>query len=141
MDRIAAEARDVETVLARPDKQILEDRHALKSLKYSIIVIAEAMAGTLQHILAKRHNKVIEGYMDAFRKSREQHVLSDGLVSRLQPFLGFRNMLVHQYWRVSDEKFLTNLRNGLKDFRHFVEEIETVLSEPDAADPDSSQGP
>lgn len=76
MDRIAAEARDIETILARPDKQVLEDRHTVKSLKYSIIVIAEAMARTLQHILAKRHNTVIEGYMDAFSKSREQHVLS-----------------------------------------------------------------
>lgn len=46
-------------------------------------------------------------------------------------------MLVQQCLRVSNEKFLTNLRNGLDDFRHFVEEIDAVLSEPDTKNPDS----
>ena len=39
-------------------------------------------------------NAVVDGYMDVFRKSKEHHVFSDELISRLQPFLSFRNMLV-----------------------------------------------
>ena len=52
IDEIASETTDLEIVLARPDVDILQDRHILKSLKYSTNVIAEAMASTLQHILA-----------------------------------------------------------------------------------------
>ncbi len=130
VDRIAAETTDLENVLARPDKEILQDLHVLKSLKYSTIIIAEAIASTLQHILAKRHNAVVDGYMDVFRKSREHGVLSDELVSRLQPFLSFRNMLVHQYWRVRDQRFLTNLRDGLGDFHEFVRDMSAIICEP-----------
>ena len=63
IDEIAAETIDLENVLAHPDEVILQDPHILKSLKYSTIVIAEATAGTLQHILAKRHNAVVDDHI------------------------------------------------------------------------------
>jgi uncharacterized protein YutE (UPF0331/DUF86 family) len=63
-------------------------------------VIAVATAGTLQHVLAKKHNIVIDGYMAVFSESKEHQVISIELLTRLQPFFRFRNMLVHQYWRV-----------------------------------------
>jgi uncharacterized protein YutE (UPF0331/DUF86 family) len=129
LDEIASETIDMEALLARPDHEILLDQHIMKSLKYSTIVIAGAIAATLQHILAKRHNAVVEGYMEVFRKTREFRILSDDLVSRLQPFLRFRNMLVHQYWRVNDQKFLANLRDGLRDFHEFGRCIRGLVME------------
>lgn len=132
IDKIIAETIDLEDVLARRDEVILQDPHLLKSLKYSTIVIAEATASALQHILAKRHNAVVDGYMDVFRKSQDHHVLPDELISHLQPFLSFRNMLVHQYWRVRDQEFLANLRDGLADFHDFVRSIRAIIMESSA---------
>lgn len=122
--QIATEAADLEKVLEASDREILSDRVVVKSLKYSVIVIAEAMAGTMQHILAKKHNISIDGYSDAFSKSSRYGVVSEALMGRLRPFLVFRNMLVHQYRRIKDEVFLENLRAGLGDFREFVAEIQ-----------------
>ncbi len=131
LDEIVSETTDLKTLLSRDDEEILSNQHLLKSLKYSTIVIAEAIAGTLQHVLAKRHNAVVDGYMEVFRKSREYHVMTEDLISRLQPFLRFRNMLVHQYWRVNNQIFLKNLRDGLKDFNDFVKAFNTLLIESD----------
>ncbi len=127
LDDIASETADMETLLDRPDEEILPDRHLLKSLKYSTIVVAEAIAAALQHILAKNHNVVVDGYMEVFRKAREKQLLSDDLISRLKPFLKFRYMLVHQYWRVKDQTFLTNLRGGVEDFHNFGRDIRALL--------------
>ncbi|MDZ7700092.1 MAG: HepT-like ribonuclease domain-containing protein [Deltaproteobacteria bacterium] len=129
LDEIASETIDIERLLAHPDDEIISDQHLMKSLKYSTIVIAEAIAATLQHVLAKRHNAVVEGYMEVFRKTREFSILPADLVSRLQPFLRFRNMLVHQYWRVNDRTFLANLRDGLADFHEFGLEIRELPAE------------
>lgn len=112
LGEIAAETIDIENILKKTDAEILKDKHLLKSLKYSTIVIAEAIASTLQHLLAKRHNVVVSGYMEVFTKSMACSLLTDKLLERLQPFIVFRNMLVHQYWRVKDEVFLQNMRNG-----------------------------
>ena len=129
LDEIAAETLDVKSILEKTDNEILKDKHILKSLKYSTIVIAEAIASALQHILAKRHNTVVDGYMDVFTKSMAYSLLPEELLERLKPFIVFRNMLVHQYWKVRDEIFLNNMRNGIKDFRDFTINIRNQLND------------
>ena len=132
LDEIAAETIDIEKILGQKGKKkdgLLIDSHILKSFKYSTIVIAEAIASTLQHILAKKYNVVIDGYTAVFSKSKDNNVISSKLLTRLQPFVRFRNMLVHQYWRVDNNVFENNLKNGLNDFRLFVAEIKKIIKE------------
>ena len=132
LDEIAAETIDIEKTIGRKGKKkggLVQDSHIIKSLKYSTIVIAEAIASTLQHILAKKYNVMIDGYMAVFRESRDNKVISTKLLTRLQPFFRFRNMLVHQYWRVDNTVFENNLRDGLNDFRMFVNEIRKIIKE------------
>jgi uncharacterized protein YutE (UPF0331/DUF86 family) len=132
LDQIASETIDLENIISQKNKkedEILQDPHIIKSLKYSTIVIAEAIASALQHILAKKYNIVIDGYMAVFRESKEHNVVSTELLTRLQPFFRFRNMLVHQYWRIDNKVFVENLRNGLNDFRIFVNETRKVINE------------
>lgn len=127
LNEIATETYDLYSILADKDELVLQDPHLLKSIKYSIIVVAEAIGSTLQHILAKKHSVVIRGYAEAFVKAKEYQVVPMDLLDRLQSFARFRNMLVHQYWRVDDHLFLRNLRSGLDDFRTFVRTIKEGL--------------
>jgi len=133
LDEITAETIDIEKTIGQKGKKrvdlVQQDPHVLKSLKYSTIVIAEAIASTLQHILAKKYNIVIDGYMAVFSKSKDNKVISTKLLTRLQPFFRFRNMLVHQYWRVDNKVFESNLQDGLNDFRIFVNEIRKIIEE------------
>jgi uncharacterized protein YutE (UPF0331/DUF86 family) len=128
LQQIVTEVADLENILALPDGQIVSDRAKLKSLKYSVIVIAEAMTGALQHFLAKKRSVAVDGYADALMKSAQHKVVDEELLGRLRPFFVFRNMLVHQYWRVQDETFLDNLRAGLNDFREFARQIRQDLN-------------
>jgi uncharacterized protein YutE (UPF0331/DUF86 family) len=97
LQQIATEVADLEEILAFPDDHLFSDRVKLKSLNYSIIVIAEAMTGALQHILAKKHSAAVDGYADALMKSAQHKVVDEEILRRLRPFFVFRNMLVHQY--------------------------------------------
>ena len=80
LQQIVAEVADLEKALAIPDGQVLSDRAKLKSLKYSVIVIAEAMTGALQHILAKKHSVAVDGYSDALMKSAQHKVVDEALI-------------------------------------------------------------
>jgi uncharacterized protein YutE (UPF0331/DUF86 family) len=128
LQQIVTEVADLEKILVFPDGQIVSDKAKLKSLKYSVIVIAEAMTGALQHILVKKHSVAVDGYSDALTKSVQHKVVDEELLGRLRPFFVFRNMLVHQYWKVQDETFLKNLKAGLSDFREFARQIRRDLN-------------
>jgi len=114
----------IEEILSRNDEHILNDPVKLNALKYSIIVCAEVIGNTLQHILAKRYKTAIDGYQTLIAKSREKGLLSETLFQRLKPFFDFRNMLVHRYWRINNQTFLLNLRQGKHDMKAFRKEIQ-----------------
>ena len=125
---ITEESISIDAILEHTDGEIISSRHLINSLKYSLIVISEAMANTLQHLLAKKHSVAVKGYTDAFAKAEEWEILTNDLSKRLKPFISFRNMLVHQYWMVDDRLFIENVRKGYGDFKHFIAAIQKKIN-------------
>ena len=127
LDEIINESLVIQQVLKKCDDDIIQSPIYLRGLKYSIILISEAIANTLQHILAKKYNISVNGYSQCFTKAQNNNIISNQLFERLKPFSNFRNMLVHQYWQIDDILFLSNLRSGINDFQLFVKEINDKL--------------
>lgn len=122
-------ALELESLLKEyADESILKNSIVLKAIKYSLIEIAEAMANTLQHILAKGMGRPVTGYIDTLVKAKEAGIISETLFSTLKPFFEFRNVLIHRYWTMDDALILRNLRTGHRDFYTFIEEIEKLIS-------------
>lgn len=111
------------------DEQILEDRFRLKALKYCLIEIAEAIADTLQHCLARKKGLTAESYLDLIDKAGQLAILDPELLGRLKFFFKFRNMLVHRYWEIEDRRLVQETREGLKDFELFTETFARELTE------------
>lgn len=109
------------------ENQLKAGSISLKAAKYLLIELAEGIANTLQHILAKEKGLPVSGYLDAMAKGFEQKIISEDLCNRMKPFLEFRNTLVHRYWVVDDGRLIENILQGQNDFSGFVEEIEYWL--------------
>ncbi|MDQ7858638.1 MAG: DUF86 domain-containing protein [Armatimonadota bacterium] len=60
---------------------------------------------------------------DLFERLRAAGVLSEGLTARLRRMKGFRNILVHEYTRVDDQKVFAILQSGPADFGTFTQEV------------------
>lgn len=131
LNQIFSEVDAINSILTQNDKEILESKSLLRSLKYSVVVVAEAIANALQHILAKKYKVSISGYKEVLTRSREKQVISSELLGKLHPFITFRNMLIHQYWLVDDNLFLKNLRSGIEDFKAFIIEINRIVNSLD----------
>ena len=106
----------------------VKDRLLMKSLKYCLIEIAEAMSDILQHILANKKGIAADGYVDVAVKAKQNSLISSDLMDRLLFFFKFRNVLVHRYWQVDDEELLKNTRQGGKDFEMFANRIDRIIS-------------
>lgn len=122
---IKARHREIEDLLLKhSNAEILEEPWVLKGLKYTLIEIAEAMANTLQHILAKDMGEPVVGYVETIIRAGETNILSESLSKKIKPFFDFRNSLIHRYWFISDEKLLSLVRENKNDFIAFIEAIE-----------------
>ena len=125
---IKARHRELEELLLKKsDAEILQEPWIVKGLKYTLIEIAEAMANTLQHILAKDMGEPVTGYVETITRAAETTILPEILSKKIKPFFDFRNSLIHRYWFISDEKLLSLVRDNKNDFIFFIEAIETYL--------------
>ena len=114
----------LEVALGAPDKEILSSPDRLRGIKYSILLITEAIGAVLQHILARKHHLAVTSLAEAMVKAGEKGVINQNLAQSFEALARFRNRLVHRYWTVDDRVFLENLRRGLHEFRDFVSLME-----------------
>lgn len=125
---ILSNAKDIEDILKEHNEaEIVNNKHLLKSLKYSLVEISEALSLSLQHILAKHYGIPVKGYIDTIKRASEVNLVPESLSISLRPFLDFRNALVHRYWTIDDERFLVGCKLGYKAFFAFVEAIEKFM--------------
>ena len=128
LSEIKTRHREIEDLLLKnSDAEILKEPWVLKGLKYSLIEIAEAMANTLQHILAKDMGEPVAGYVETIIRAGETNILPESLSHKIKPFFDFRNSLIHRYWFISDEKLLSLVRENRNDFISFIESIEVYI--------------
>jgi uncharacterized protein YutE (UPF0331/DUF86 family) len=109
------------------ENELTPDSIPLKAAKYILIELAEAMSGTIQHILAKEKGVAVSGYIDTVVKGHDRGIFSQELFQRLKPFFDFRNSLIHRYWNIDDQLLIRNIKEGRHDFDRFIEEIEAFL--------------
>lgn len=120
--------KEIEELLSsHSDEDLLKNKWLIKGLKYSLVEIAEAIANTLTHILAKDRGVMVSGYIDTVIKSKENRIISEDLYNKIKPFMDFRNSLIHRYWVISDNKLLELTRKNYKDFENFIREIENYI--------------
>lgn len=64
---------------------------------------------------------------DIFDNLEEKKIFDKKIVDLIREMKGFRNILVHKYGEINDEQAFENIKEGLKDFELFINEVEKLL--------------
>ncbi len=64
---------------------------------------------------------------DIIKNLENKKIISKKLAERIREMKGFRNLLVHRYGKINDELAFENVKEGIKDFSFFSEEIKKFL--------------
>lgn len=104
-----------------------DPRNAL-SLKYLLIEAVEAMADICQHLLAKAKGIVCEGYVDCLVKAGEAGIIATSLSQKLRKLADLRNILIHRYWVVDDEKIYSQTMKNKQNLRSFIDQIDDFVN-------------
>jgi len=132
--RDAREAlEEVRSVTSMSVDDFVRSRTARFSLRYSVVMLVEALADVAVIILEKDFDEAAESYREAFLKLAEKGVISAGVAERMAALAGLRNLIVHRYWAVDDMKVYRDARgSGIEAVEKFISE---VLRYVEASDP------
>lgn len=116
LERLRAEVDDLRR-LAQLDRSILlADRDKLKSVKYGFVVAIEVLIDAGNHIIASQGYRAPTSYGDVFVVLGEHDHIDADDVPRFVAMAGLRNLLVHGYAEVDDERVVAILKDRLDDF-------------------------
>lgn len=124
------EALNVLTQITSSDvEDFIRDDMKIRAMKYTIIVLAEAICNLNRHILAKKAWLVVEEYIEAILKMQEKGFLSQEMANSLIPLIKLRHQLIHGYWKTDDRRLFAETKNNLNTVNLFIKAIEKIISD------------
>jgi len=94
----------------------------LGAIKYAFVTSIEGCVRVAQHVAASEGWRAPDRNADAFAIFAEHDVLGAQLAARLARAVGFRNVLVHQYADVDDDRVVAML-GEVDDLEAFVTDV------------------
>lgn len=101
--------------------------HERLSMRYLLIQLVEAASSICMHILLSTFNEGVEGFPECFGRLGGRGVIPRDLASKLSSAARLRNLLVHRYWVINDEKVYESVKKSVKDFEFFVVHVRGFL--------------
>ncbi|MGQ9624989.1 MAG: DUF86 domain-containing protein [Candidatus Bathycorpusculaceae bacterium] len=131
-DVIEARIRDINDAIRMLGDLVSRDYVQLTfyerlSIRYLIIQAVEAASSICVQILLGVFDERAEGFPECFARLSVKGVIPEDLGYRLASAARLRNLLVHRYWVIEDEKVFESVKRGLGDFKEFIEHLRRFL--------------
>lgn len=107
----------------------LSNKEVVRSARYAFIVMIEASSNIASHLCARILSKSPDSYAECFLILGENDLIDKDLSLRLGKMAGFRNLLVHGYAEVDDNKMFAIMNNNLADIDSWLEFVQVILLE------------
>jgi uncharacterized protein YutE (UPF0331/DUF86 family) len=95
--------------------------------RYAVQAAAQASIDVANHVIASEGWRVPRDYGDAFTVLAEHGVIDADLAARFRGLAGLRNLLVHMYDEIDDERVARQVREGLGDFSALAGAVARLL--------------
>lgn len=93
------------------------------AVRYNIIVVAEAISASAVRFARRLYNEEPETPAYALSILRDRSLLIGFEYEDLIRLVRLRNLLVHRYWIIDDEKIYTSIKNNFKSVGNLLERL------------------
>lgn len=132
-DKITAYISEIESAIetlktySALDKQVfLQSPVTIRDAKYCFIIAGQAAIDLCYHLTAKLLKKAPSDYANCFETLIESGAFSRETLMCMAVMAKFRNLLVHHYIKVDDERVYDKLAE-IECFERFIRELETLI--------------
>lgn len=135
-ERIKERIGDIKNALAELEKfqnlsqkEFLKDKNNFYLSSYWLRIAIEAVLTIGIHILSRLpSNGKKKDYTQVLLSLGEYEVIPKEFSQKIKGMAGYRNRLVHLYWKVSPGEILATIKENLDDFNKFIFYIKKFLS-------------
>lgn len=107
----------------RTDEELREDFVAMGGLRHYLLLAIETLLDLGSHVISSEAYESPPSYADIFRVLADEGVVEDDRAEDLMAMARFRNVLVHQYADVDEERVLQIFRTKVGELDDFVETL------------------
>jgi len=112
-----------------PKSEILSNKTLLSAAKYNFIVAIQAVIDICHHIVAKLSGKVPDEYGECFLIMKDMGLITPEYAVRLKSMAGFRNILIHLYYEVDDNRVCKYLNDDLWVIENFLDVVKAIVEQ------------
>ncbi len=113
--------RYLDDLAARTDESLRSDFAVMGGVHHYLLLSIETILDLGSHVVSSEGLEPPKTYADIFRVLRDEGMVPGDLAERLMAMARFRNVLVHLYAEVDEERVLAILRGRMGDMDEFME--------------------
>lgn len=104
-----------------------DDAYLKFSAERLIQLIVECATDINSHVVVETSNRPPEDYTVSFIKAAEAGLISSQLAQKLKGSGGMRNILVHEYLEVDDEKVFSIIPVAVSDYKEYIKQVDEFV--------------
>lgn len=103
---------ELRTIVSKPMSTVLRSRDLRYAMRFSVVLLVEALTDAAQHILVRCFDVEPTSYSDAMTKLGVAGVVPQGLADAAAKLARLRNLVIHRYWEVDDARIYRSAAEG-----------------------------
>lgn len=134
-EKVTARMQDINEALRKLNKyqgmdsdEFLADMDNFYLASYWLRIAIEAVLTISIHILsrlpANGHKK---DYTEVILSLADYGIISKGFAKKIKGMAGYRNRLVHMYWKIEPKELFNILKEDIDDFTEFIDYIKKFI--------------
>ncbi len=90
-------------------------------------LIVECATDINNHVVVETGNRPPEDYTVSFIRAVEAGLISRELAEKLKGSAGMRNVLVHEYMEIDDEKVYSAIPAAIKEYKEYIKQVDEFI--------------
>lgn len=127
ISRLSMYLERLRPLLGKTLEEYRSDFYVKSSAERLIQLIVECATDVNNHVVVETGNRPPEDYSVSFVRAAEVGMISGELAEKLKGSAGMRNILVHEYMDIDDEKVYQAMPLAIKEYTEYIRQVEAFL--------------
>jgi uncharacterized protein YutE (UPF0331/DUF86 family) len=127
ISRVLEDIKYLEHIKERPIGEFLKNYESILATRHAILECVQACLDFAFHVCAWNKLPAPASYKEVFTILAEHDLLDRELASKMENWVGLRNLIMHTYEKIDDRLLHEIVKRDLDNFTTFIKAVEKLV--------------